>query len=375
MGKMGKRKEWLPFEEALKIVRKDAKKYDIATWNEWMDYCHGDKKTKEIPIFPDSVYKNEGWLDWDHWLNSAKRKIKRREQKKKNKWLSFSKAIKKVREDAKKYKMVVERDWIWYRKKGLRPANIPSSPSVIYKDKGWISYRHWLGSEDIPTRRKYIVNDNYFKKWSHDMAYILGFWWADGWISKRKRKNNYSYSFCMGQHKRDRYLLKEMLEEMSSDNPFHYNSKNKNFLIFSITSKPIFESIVRLGGKPRKSLTVKFPKIPRKYVLDFIRGHFDGDGCIYKIKNRDRYRASIESGSEDFIEGLKKTLEKNIDNIRLSIDFRARLSGSCYRLRFNERNTRKLGAFMYNDYKINDLKMLRKYKKFELAEEGLNNAN
>ena len=35
-------------------------------------------------------------------------------------------------------------------------------------------------------KRKYAVNDDYFKEWSHDMAYILEFWWADGCIYKNE---------------------------------------------------------------------------------------------------------------------------------------------------------------------------------------------
>ena len=31
-------------------------------------------------------------------------------------------------------------------------------------------------------KRKYKVDDNFFKTWSSDMAYILGFWFTDGWI-------------------------------------------------------------------------------------------------------------------------------------------------------------------------------------------------
>lgn len=30
--------------------------------------------------------------------------------------------------------------------------------------------------------RKYRINQDYFKTWSHNMAYILGLWYADGCI-------------------------------------------------------------------------------------------------------------------------------------------------------------------------------------------------
>jgi len=34
--------------------------------------------------------------------------------------------------------------------------------------------------------RKYKVNDDFFKIWSHNMAYILGFWFSDGCIIDKK---------------------------------------------------------------------------------------------------------------------------------------------------------------------------------------------
>ena len=35
----------------------------------------------------------------------------------------------------------------------------------------------------------------------------------------------------------------------------------------------------------KKSLTLKPPKINPQYYLPFIKGYFDGDGSIYKIKS------------------------------------------------------------------------------------------
>ena len=39
--------------------------------------------------------------------------------------------------------------WEVWRKSGQRPSNIPSSPDVIYRDDGWISWPDWLGSERV----------------------------------------------------------------------------------------------------------------------------------------------------------------------------------------------------------------------------------
>ena len=38
--------------------------------------------------------------------------------------------------------------WAAWSKSGSRPSNVPSQPSVIYKDAGWQGWDHWLNPED-----------------------------------------------------------------------------------------------------------------------------------------------------------------------------------------------------------------------------------
>ena len=50
-----------------------------------------------------------------------------------------------------------------------------------------------LSDSNVPRRaigswkRKYDINENYFKTWSNNMAYILGFIAADGVIQKENQ--------------------------------------------------------------------------------------------------------------------------------------------------------------------------------------------
>jgi intein-encoded DNA endonuclease-like protein len=69
---------------------------------------------------------------------------------------------------------------------------------------------------------------------------------------------------------------------------------------------------------PNKSLKLKFPtteQVPNELMMHFIRGYFDGDGCISKSirKNRNNsveYRFSL-LGTEEFLMEVKKYLELN----------------------------------------------------------------
>ena len=219
-------------------------------------------------------------------------------------------------------------------------------------------------------KRRYNVNDDYFKKWSSNMAYVLGLWFADGYIDSKKN----IFSIC--QHKKDQYLLRMILQEMQSACSLTSSGNTK---VLKITSKKIVEDIVRLGGKPCKSLDVKFPSIPKKFLPDFIRGLWDGDGCISNQKWRgyNYYRASLSSGSKKFIYELKEVLNKNMPFTKGFVEKKNQKRGTIikgralkkdsvvYQFNFGINDTRRLRDFMY--YDESNFKMIRKYKKFQEA--------
>lgn len=72
-------------------------------------------------------------------------------------------------------------------------------------------YKNQLKIQKIPKERlnqiqsqnvrKYPVNQDYFKNWSHNMAYILVLWWAKGYIYGGK-------IFDITLHNKDKYILK-----------------------------------------------------------------------------------------------------------------------------------------------------------------------
>ena len=274
-------------------------------------------------------------------------------------WLSFEEARDIIMVDIKKYNINSEKKWHnEYIAQGKKPKNIPSHPQTIYWQRGWISWGHWLRTNNIRgTLRKYKVNDNYFKKWSHDMAYILGFWWADGYI--RCRENRHFFSLC--QNSKDKYLLQNILDRMNSNNPICCPKTRESMSHFEISSKIIFDDIIKLQGKPNKSLDICFPTVPKKYLADFVRGYFDGDGCISRSKRSKSYSCYFASGSEVFIKKLGEVLKRE-GCIQGKINY----TKTCYRLRLNVLDTKKLGNFMYHDFESSDkmLKLDRKYDKF-----------
>jgi hypothetical protein len=195
--------------------------------------------------------------------------------------------------------------------------------------------------------RKYNINQDYFKTWSSNMAYILGFWFADGCIYSGKM-------FDITIHKKDKYILKKIAQELEYEgNLFDYVDRQASRINFSC--RVIYDDIVALGGEERKSLTMVFPPIPKEYLPDFIRGYFDGDGSIMTLKNN-RLNSAFTSGSKIFLISLLEILKKEAGIVGGSFD------DSCCSLKFGKKDTLRLGEYMYKNNP--ELFLLRKRQKF-----------
>lgn len=207
-------------------------------------------------------------------------------------------------------------------------------------------------------------NENFFKKWSPEMAYLLGFFTADGNMLKNKRGAHF-IEFQIT----DKDLLEKIREILNSNHKITTRKRKENHKTsyrLQIGSKTIFNDLVKLGLTPNKSKTVKLPPVPEKYFCHFVRGYFDGDGnvtCGF-FKKSDRKNKSFvlmtrfTSGSESILKSLKEKLAKLI-----------KLNGSlCYGknsawvLSYSTNDSKKLFKFMYPKDKFKKLIYLeRKY--------------
>jgi len=205
--------------------------------------------------------------------------------------------------------------------------------------------------------RLYSIKENYFQKWSPNMAYILGMWWADGCLESK-------YRASITLHKNDENLLNQIRSEMGIDKPFYFI---KNTLKLDMASIKLTKDIIDIGGKFRKSKNMGMPKnLPEDLAKDFIRGLFDGDGSVWKTKTRNHleYLGEITSGDKIFLINIDELLKQKISDLKTyMIEKRCiKRNKKClnYGLRFSCNNLRKVRDFMYKDNP--DLKMTRKYR-------------
>lgn len=218
--------------------------------------------------------------------------------------------------------------------------------SLHSKDK---TIKEWIQPTNA---RKWHINENYFKTWSHNMAYVLGFWYANGCIYNGKL-------FDITQHIKDKYILKKIAKELEYEGPIiDYSDRQAARINFSCVV--IYNDLIALGATENQNMTLTFPNIPDEYLHDFIRGYFDGNGSIWEIKGK-RINSAFTCGSEKFLKQLHTILKDKAGVEGGSYD------KSSYSLRFGKKDTNKIGNFIYKDNP--ELFLLRKRKKFNLYKE------
>ena len=78
----------------------------------------------------------------------------------------------------------------------------------------------------------------------------------------------------------------------------------------------MIKDLKKLGCIERKSLTLTFPteeQVPKKYIYDFIRGYFDGDGTLSFDRRRKTPQARFGfAGTKEFLLSIQNELEINL---------------------------------------------------------------
>ena len=157
--------------------------------------------------------------------------------------------------------------------------------------------------------RKYSSNFNYFKFIDTEQkAYWLGVLYADGCVSKKNNSLRFSSI--------DKEWIEAYKKDLEYNGPInieHRHNFNKNIYKVTMYSERLVDSLISYGCVERKSLVLKFPDLPESLIPHFIRGYFDGDGCVYTgkyIRNSDciTLRVLICSGSKSLLEEMVKYL-------------------------------------------------------------------
>lgn len=195
---------------------------------------------------------------------------------------------------------------------------------------------------------------------TEEKAYWLGFIWADGNI---KTTSKTCYRLTIN-------LKLEDLEHLEKFNEFtkhtKYNikiDKIKNVCSWYACSKHLWETLNNYGCTPKKSLTLKFPDESifksKDLIRHFIRGYFDGDGCISyeRYKNGIVMRCSL-LGTMDFVDGIKQYTK--LENILVQL---RHSKNDYFNLKLTNNESKYFASLIYDNAVIY---LNRKYLRYQL---------
>lgn len=229
----------------------------------------------------------------------------------------------------------------------------------------WGAVRRVLIKNKIPIRdnngyKCKQVNENYFDTIdTEEKAYILGFIYADGCLTKGN-----VLSFAVSDV--DKEILEKIRSCLGSNHSIGtYESHNgyktsHNYCKLSIVNKHLHDTLVYHGATERKTKTLIFPKwLSSDLVHHFIRGFFDGDGSVYYVTQSNTVGCSF-TGTFDMLNNIRAILHQEINTDAQVHKYKDK---DIYDLKVGGKN--KVIAFYDYLYKDASIFLSRKKEKFD----------
>lgn len=262
--------------------------------------------------------------------------------------------------------------------KWFRRLRVPTQSCRRFTDKNLTSWLYKAGKlkkklrYEGPDRRiqrtKVGLNVDFFKKWSAEMAYVLGYFAADGCMFVNPRGSRYiSFSST------DREILEKIKRMLKSKHKIalrkRYNENWKDSYSIQIGSKEMYNDLIELRFKPNKEDRLKLPVVPKEYISHFIRGYFDGDGgisCGY-FRRRDRHNNMTPYISTCFAHANLSFLKKVSNILRNNACMgKGYLDKKTKHLNYSKLDSKNLFYYMYKGASKAQY-LERKYNRFQEA--------
>lgn len=199
--------------------------------------------------------------------------------------------------------------------------------------------------------RKYSVNEDFFKTWSSEMAWVYGWVLGDG-----SYKNGHSLTFNL--QPRDVDVLEKIKLVMESGHPVSPQiGATYDYVMLDISSVQIVRDLQMLS----------FYAVPYEFFLDFLRGFFEAEGGV-TWRSFKQYsersgvvQATISQKNPEILEYMWGTL-KDLTSIQGG-SLNCRNIDEIWTLSFGTYDSIELYRFMYSN--CGDLFLKRKKEKFE----------
>lgn len=235
----------------------------------------------------------------------------------------------------------------------FKMLDIPSQPGTRFTKLNLLN----VGPRKTPPAKPKIkkphpwkVNSEFFNKWSADMTYVLGFFCADGYMFVNQRGSHY-----IAFNITDENLLTQIKNHLGTGHKLSLKRRGtdkwKPSWIIQIGSKKIFNKFLSLGITAKKAYRLKIPTMSNKYISDFIRGYFDGDGGVssrYAYKNdRSQPTHILETTFTSCSRGMLQDIASRLQIMAGTTLKNPYFYGRAWRLKYSISDSRKIYKFMY----------------------------
>ena len=218
-----------------------------------------------------------------------------------------------------------------------------------------------------------MIRHDFFKNINTELqAYLLGFYVADGSVDEKRK------TFRIHLSKKDKELVDLYKEIISPEaRTFvvkqHFTTGREKSKIIAhesygvdINSSILVNDLNNLNYGYKKTYSnLSLPIIDEELIRHFIRGYFDGDGCItgwmsYEKNKSDRFRYSfdIQAKTKSLLNDIICYFEKY--NIKINLNYITR--DDMFRIKTSSKNDiKKIYNILYNN---SNFYLSRKFNKF-----------
>lgn len=206
------------------------------------------------------------------------------------------------------------------------------------------------------------INKNYFSNIDNShKAYFLGLLFTDG--SVRKTGENRQGQIRIQLQAQDKEILEKLKKELNVTSELIYDPRGKGCYSLEFANEQIFQDLGKYNIVPNKTYNIhNLPtNIPDLFKIDFIRGLFDGDGCLTFDK---------ETKSKDVTLNFTSYYESVITDFQLLIDqlihkekHNKNVYTQCWHTQWRGYN--QVMQILNILYKDADIYLQRKYNKYQ----------
>lgn len=213
-----------------------------------------------------------------------------------------------------------------------------------------LNKRGYKAKDQSELQRKYAIDEFFFDTIdSERKAYFLGLLYADGY----NNVNNYEISLCLQE--KDLHILKAFIDSLQSNRPIGTKIINGAYYrMVNIGNRRLSLALEDKGCGQAKTFSIRMPYfIPDDLLHHFVRGFFDGDGCIFVGKEvRSNVRVTFVS-NKIFLSDLSLVLIKNAGVNATKIQPSPNKNDLIGTLQYGGRgNCYKIRAWLYKDATI-----------------------